>query len=101
MNRSAAASEVRFAEMLGWPLGVAALLCLMRRRKLVVRLLGAAALMVAMGAGLNGCSSGTATSSALLTPLGTSTVNVTFADSGGVSHVVTLSFTVNAPYTSP
>ncbi len=100
MNRPAA-SEVRFAEMLGWPLAAGALLCLVRRRKLALRLIAGLVLMVAVSAGLNGCSSGTSTSTAYVTPLGTSTVTITFVDTAGVSHVVPLNFTVNAPYTLP
>ena len=101
MNRSA--SEVRLAEMLGWPLAVLALAGLMRRRKLAVRLVAGVVLLAAMSAGLNGCSGGSSSTSstALVTPLGTSAVSVTFVDSAGVSHVVPVSLTVNAPYSLP
>jgi len=51
--------------------------------------------------GLSGCGSSNGVSSTLLTPMGTSTVTVTYSDGAGNSVAVPVSFTVSAPYSLP
>ena len=93
---------ISFAELFGAPLVGLALLCMGRRRKM--RLLPGLVLMLALAGGmmgLSGCGSSNGVSSTLLTPMGTSTVTVTYSDGAGNSVAVPVSFTVSAPYSLP
>jgi len=93
---------ISFAELFGAPLVGLALLCMGRRRKM--RLLPGLVLMLALAGGmmgLSGCGSSNGVSSTLLTPMGTSTVTVTYSDGAGNSVGVPVSFTVSAPYSLP